>query len=84
MFDDASFAAECLYKKKAPMRSMEEVEGVLDMLPEHQDALQRWLSGRVISAPRNYRDIPVDEWDDTIIEGDFMAEYADSRENCDT
>jgi hypothetical protein len=77
-------SAECYYKKKPPMRSMEEVEGVLDMLPQHQDALQRWLSGRIISAPRDYRDIPVDEWDSTIVEGDFVADYADAREKCET
>ncbi len=66
------------------MRAMEEVEGVLEMRPEHQDALQRWLSGRIISAPKNYRDMPVDEWDTTIVEGDFLVDYSGSRETCDT
>ncbi len=60
------------------MRSVDEVAGAKQMLPEHQQALKRWISGRIISAPKNY-----DEWDPTVVEGDYMADYAGSNDFCD-
>jgi hypothetical protein len=52
-------AAGCYYKKKAPMRSVEEVLGAMEMRPEHQKALKTWISGKLISAPKDYRKKPV-------------------------
>jgi hypothetical protein len=64
------------------MKSLGEVQGAQKIRSEHQQALKQWISGKIISAPKKYREMPVDEWDDTLVEGDYVCEYVHSRETC--
>jgi hypothetical protein len=74
--------ASCYYKKKAPMKSVNDVEGAKKMRPEDQQALKKWISGNIVSAPKKHKQMPVDTWDTTVLEGDYVCKYADAVETC--